>query len=65
MPQSNPRDKPAAATSGDWEQRALTIASRLNDAADELRGLIESYRSSPGTTGDGPRPDEEERQADG
>lgn len=29
----------------DWEQRALLIAARLSDAADELRELISALRS--------------------
>jgi hypothetical protein len=42
-----------------WERRALLIASRLNDAADELRDLITALRVET-MTKPGPKPTEEE-----
>lgn len=46
-----------------WEQRALLIATRLSDAADELRELISALRADPSNQL-GPEPDKDEEGPD-
>lgn len=48
MPQSKPRDAPPQIRMPDdkWEVRALSLALRLDHAAEELRRLVDEYRES-------------------
>jgi hypothetical protein len=48
MPQSKPHVEPAIPREPDdkWEVRALSLAVRLDHAAEELRRLVDEYRES-------------------
>jgi hypothetical protein len=46
MPQSRPRNEQPPDSGGEWEVRAMSLAVRLDHAADELRRLIDDYRES-------------------